>query len=496
MGERQPLLEDNQNNDLERATSKDDTDDGFVIDFDPAGDPENPIEWSKNYKRGIVALLAFIAFTITFTCISVVPVANRIVRDLNRDHHTDKSASVLLVTIWELGEAAGPLFVGPLSELYGRQVVINVANVLFICATILAACCQSTHLFIAARCLTGVVVAGNVLNPAIVGDIYLPEQRGSAMSLIMLAPLLGGAVGPAIAGAIAENLGWRQILWMSAALMAACEFVFLCCFRETYKVTILRRRAAKLSNETGNTYRTIFDVEGSKVGSFSSFVESITRPFYVYFGSSVLQAVSLFAGMTFTFFYIMSTTLPDILENIYGLSPALTGSCFITFSAGSVIMVIVCNLYLDKIYIKLREANNGIGQPEYRLPFVIIGSVTLPMAVAAYGWIVDKRLPLSVLLVCVGVMGNTMMLGYLPMSAYIVDMLGLYSASGMTAVIVARCLMGTFFPMAATPLVSKFGYGWGFTVLAGISIALAPIPMLLYRYGARWRQRSPYTSQS
>ena len=422
--------------------------------------------------------------------------ANRIVRDLNQDHHTDKTSSVLLVTIWELGESAGPLFIGPLSELYGRNRVINVANVLFISATVFAACCHSTHLFIAARCLTGVAVAANVLNPAIVGDIYLPDERGSAMSLILLAPMVGGAVGPAIAGAIAENLGWRQILWMSAGLMIACEVVFLCCFRETYKVTVLRRKAARLRQETGSSFTTIYDLEDSKQSSSGRFWESITRPFLVFFGSGVLQALSLVAGMTFTYFYIMSVTLPDILEGIYGLSPAVTGSCFMCFSVGSVLMILICNVYLDKIYIKLRAANGGIGQPEFRLPLVIFGSFSLPMAVAIYGWVSEKRLPLPVLLVSVGLLGFTLMLGYLPVMAYVVDALGIYSASGMTAMIVTRCLMGTFFPLAADPLVKKLGYGWGFTVLGGISIALAPIPMLLYRYGTKWRQRSSYTSQS
>lgn len=50
----------------------------------------------------------------TFTCIGVVPVAGRIVMDL--EGRESKSSSVLLVTIWELGEAAGPLIIAPLSE--------------------------------------------------------------------------------------------------------------------------------------------------------------------------------------------------------------------------------------------------------------------------------------------------------------------------------------------------------------------------------------------
>lgn len=35
-----------------------------IVDFDPNGDSENPRDWPKAYKWGIVALLAFTAFTV------------------------------------------------------------------------------------------------------------------------------------------------------------------------------------------------------------------------------------------------------------------------------------------------------------------------------------------------------------------------------------------------------------------------------------------------
>lgn len=35
-----------------------------VVDFDPNGDPDNPLEWPSAFKWGIVALLAFTAFTV------------------------------------------------------------------------------------------------------------------------------------------------------------------------------------------------------------------------------------------------------------------------------------------------------------------------------------------------------------------------------------------------------------------------------------------------
>lgn len=261
-----------------------------------------------------------------------MPVAERIVLDI--EGKESKSASILLVTVWELGEAAGPLLIAPLSEIYGRYPVFNVANIIFILGIAIAALSQTANLFIFSRFLTGFAVASNVLNPAIIGDIFPSESRGSAMSLIMLAPLLGGAVGPAISGAIAETLGWRKILWMSAIMAIICEVLFFTLLRETYKVPILQRRAARLRKETRDESLKCAWDEGNAgmASSWPALRTSITRPVIVMLDSSVLQIMSLYGALVFTFYYILATTLPAILRDIYGFSPALTGSSFLSFS--------------------------------------------------------------------------------------------------------------------------------------------------------------------
>ncbi|KAF6829745.1 bicyclomycin resistance [Colletotrichum musicola] len=483
MTESQPLLDDPL---CEEEVSK------HLLDFDPNGDPENPRDWPEAFKWTIVGLLACMAFTVTFTCISVVPVAAHIIGDLEHTDGANSPAAALLVTIWELGEAAGPLLIAPLSEIYGRAPVLNAANTLFVAATALAALSTTTPLLIAARALTGLAVATNVLSPAIVGDMFPPDRRGSAMSMVSLAPLVGGAVGPMISGAIAQTLGWRRVLWIAAALAAACEVLFLCCFRETYKMTILRRRAAEARERDGPDAALLHPAGVDDHKSAMRLWESIKRPGEVLLGSSVLLALSFFGCITFAYFYVMSITLPNILQEVYGFSPAMTGLSFITFSIGSFISVLVSNFSLDRIYVKLRGAN-PVGRPEYRLPLVIVGAFGLPLSIAAYGWVSQLRLHVGFLLACVALQGFMLLMCSLPLQAYVVDAAGLYSASAMTGVIVTRCLAGTFLPLSTGPLIEAFGYGWAFTILGGGSIVLAPIPIFVMRYGHVWRQRSEYT---
>lgn len=148
---------------------------------------------------------------------------------------------------------------------------------------------------------------------------------------------------------------------------------------------------------------------------------------------------------------------------------------------------------VDRIYIKMRKLNSGKALPEYRLPLLIAGSCLLPIAVALYGWAAEKRWSVAFMLFAVIFLGFSLLLGVVPLMAYVVDGYGVYSASATTALLVVRCLMGTFLPLAVSPLVEKLGYGWAFTVLAAIVLAVAPIPALVMRYGSKWREYSDYT---
>jgi hypothetical protein len=94
----------------------------------------------------------------------------------------------------------------------------------------------------------------------------------------------------------------------------------------------------------------------------------------------------------------VSTTLPDILQERYGLSPTLTSTALICMGIGSSASVALCNVPLDRVYARIKASRGGIGQPEFRLPIIIVGAFTLPPAVALYG--------LAAQLVCPSPSGN------------------------------------------------------------------------------------------
>lgn len=235
-----------------------------------------------------------------------------------------KTSQVLLVTIWELGEAAGPLLIAPLSELLGRRSVINACNVLAVVASVLATLAQSTEAMIASRFLSGLSVTANVLNPAIIGDMFPPEERGSAMSMLLFAPLLGSTLGPSFGGFVADVWHWRYVFLMCTVITVLCAVFFLAGYKETYKLAILRRRRKAMTAATGIKFK------GPETGRKKAFLQALARPGKVMFSSGVFMALSIYNAVVFSYIYVVAVSIPGIVEDVYGLSSTKTGMVFIT----------------------------------------------------------------------------------------------------------------------------------------------------------------------
>ena len=121
----------------------------------------------------------------------------------------------LVISIYVLGLASGPLIVSPMSELYGRLWVYHVTNVLFIIFTVACAVSSSIGMLIAFRFLAG-AVGSAVLNigGGTVADLFVQEERGKAMTVWTVGALLGPIAGPVAGGFLAEAYGWRWTFWV------------------------------------------------------------------------------------------------------------------------------------------------------------------------------------------------------------------------------------------------------------------------------------------
>jgi hypothetical protein len=75
----------------------------------------------------------------------------------------------------------------------------------------------------------------------------------------------------------------------------------------------------------------------------------------------------------------------------------------------------------------------------------------------------------------------------MPISSYLIDAFTIHAASAIAANTVLRSLLGALLPLAGPPMYEALGLGWGNSLLGFIALAMAPIPVLFWRYGEQLR---------
>ena len=64
--------------------------------------------------------------------------------------------------------------------------------------------------------------AAIALGGGTVADVFIQEERGKAIALWAMCPLLGPVVGPVMGGFISASLGWRWVFWVLAIAVSSC----------------------------------------------------------------------------------------------------------------------------------------------------------------------------------------------------------------------------------------------------------------------------------
>jgi len=79
---------------------------------------------------------------------------------------------------------------------------------------------------------------------------------------------------------------------------------------------------------------------------------------------------------------------------------------------------------------------------------------------------------------------------------YMIDVYTSVANSAMAANAVVRSLFGTSFPLFAAAMYHNLGVAWATSILAFISVALIPVPIIFYIYGHKIRGWSKFTNKA
>lgn len=142
---------------------------------------------------------------------------------IGRDFGVPIGSVELTLSVFLAGMALGQLLHGPLSDRYGRRVLLQAGTMVFVASAVGCAAAGSIYALMAWRLLMALGgSAGQAVSRAIVRDWF--QERDAARYFSLLLGITGVApiLAPLIGGQILEYAGWRTIFALLAAFGAAC----------------------------------------------------------------------------------------------------------------------------------------------------------------------------------------------------------------------------------------------------------------------------------
>ncbi|MGE4338604.1 MAG: multidrug effflux MFS transporter [Pigmentiphaga sp.] len=208
--------------------------------------------------------------------------------------------------------AVGQLFVGPLSDRFGRRWLVLAGLAAFVAGSAICAFASTLPQLIGGRVVQALgVCATTVLSRAMARDLFNGEALARAFSLIMVAMAAASGFSPLLGGAINRWLGWQATFAFVGALAVVLAVHYNLKLGETHEAD---KRSAISVRAILGTYRRLL----------------IDRRFI-----APALAVSLVIGSLYAFFAMAPAILMAGFHfSPFGLGIFFASTVFVVFGAG------------------------------------------------------------------------------------------------------------------------------------------------------------------
>lgn len=214
--------------------------------------------------------------------------------------HTTPALASMSLTAGMIGLAAGQLFIGPLTDKYGRKRILVGSMLLFVVASLLCIFSGDIFMFNAMRVLQGLAGAGGiVIAKSMSADMYTGRELASFMALLGAINGIAPVCAPVVGGLMAGVTSWTGVF----AVILAVGIVLMVC---SMFLPETLQPANRIRKSVIKVYGNLFRVFRNS-----------------HFTLSVMAEMACF----FMFFaYIASS--PFIMQQVYHLSPLGYSLCF------------------------------------------------------------------------------------------------------------------------------------------------------------------------
>jgi len=302
-----------------------------------------------------------------------------------------------------------PLWWSSFSETLGRRTIYLVSFTLFVIWSVLSAVSTSIGMLIVMRMLAGGAAASvQAVGAGTIADIWEVRERGRAMGMFYLGPLMGPLLAPIIGGVLAERFGWRSTQWFQVIYGGVLVTFLFFGLPETLKMRkdISQAVGRDVVSGAGQrpqlsqiSSRQVVQQRTKKWVKVSSriFLDPLKIILYLRFPAVLLTVY--YASIAFCSLYVLNISLQHTFARPpYNFPTIIVGLTYIPNSVGYILASIFGGRWTDSIM--HREATKAgrydargklMYIPEDRMrENAWIAAVMYPGALIWYGWAAEK----------------------------------------------------------------------------------------------------------
>ncbi|KPI39049.1 Polyamine transporter 4 [Cyphellophora attinorum] len=452
-----------------------------AILWDDPTEKRNPKNWPLFAKIFHTVIPCVISFEVTFSTSVTVPAAGVIAAEFS----VTRTEALLTLTLYTLGLAFGPLFIAPFSEVWGRRVVYISTLSFLLVFTGAGSGAPNFPALLVFRFLAGFLGSSAMaIGAGTVSDLWVLQKAGGTVGLFfILGPFLGPILGPIAGTYILDDHGrdWRWTQWL-ILLVGAPTLIATLFTRETAKTHILK---LDISHADGVDTATAVGKVLRKVKF------AILRSVRMLFTDVIVFSLTIYTAYAYALTFSYLASIPYVFPRYYGFSAKETSLVFVSVMIGYILAIVLFAGFDRTIYARARRALHGdMPAPEHRLYSALVGSISLPVGLFWYAWGGREGGHWATLAASGIPFGLGAFSLFLSTINYLVDVYqSAAAASALAANGSLRFALGAVFPLFTVQMYESLGIRWAGSVFAFLSVAFLPIPWLLFRYGARLRNR-------
>ena len=142
------------------------------------------------------------------------------------DHFkTDYAVMQLSVAVYLAFSGILQIFIGPLSDKYGRRPLTLWGMGIFCLATVGCIYSPNVEAFLGFRMLQAAIATSMVLSRAAVRDMYSQDQAASMIGYVTMGMAVVPMISPAFGGILDQWFGWQSVFWVLFVLAALVWFL-------------------------------------------------------------------------------------------------------------------------------------------------------------------------------------------------------------------------------------------------------------------------------